>query len=108
MAWSLELPRARGDDARLEVVVGKRFSRLGALGILPRLARGTHVGHAEVQVFSGREVQIEWADPTDVHADGELMPTARMLEAHVLPGVLRVIVPKGSQKSGVRNPGEQP
>ncbi len=95
-------PRARGDDARLEVVVGKRFSKLGALGILPRLARGTHVGHAEVQVFSGREIQIEWADPTEVHADGELLPAARTLEVRVLPGALRVIVPRGSQGSEVR------
>jgi diacylglycerol kinase (ATP) len=90
-------PRARGDDARLEVVVGKRFSRLGALGILPRLARGTHVGHAEVQVFSGREVQIEWAELTDVHADGELLPATRTLKAHVLPDALRVIVPSTSR-----------
>jgi YegS/Rv2252/BmrU family lipid kinase len=86
-------PRARGDDARLEVVIGKRFSRLGALGILPRLARGTHVGHAQVEVFSGREVRIEWATPNDAHADGELMPATRTLEVRVLPGALRVIVP---------------
>ncbi len=87
-------PGARADDAKLEVVIGKRFSRLGALGILPRLARGTHVTHPEVQVFSGRTVRIEWAAPTAAHADGELMPATRALEAHVLPGAIEVIVPR--------------
>lgn len=89
-------PGARGDDAKLEVVVGGRFSRLGALGILPRLARGTHVTHAQVQVFSGHKVEIEWRTPTDAHADGELLPATRRLEARVLPGALRVIVPSSS------------
>lgn len=86
-------PGARADDAKLEVIVGKRFSKWGALGILPRLARGTHVGHAQVEVFSGRVVRIEWAVPTVAHADGEMMPATRTLEARALPGALRVIVP---------------
>jgi YegS/Rv2252/BmrU family lipid kinase len=86
-------PAAHGNDALLEVVIGKRFSRVGALGILPRLAQGSHVGHPQVEFYRGHEIQVEWSQPTDAHADGELMPPTTRFEVRVLPNALRVFVP---------------
>ena len=83
-------PNASPTDGLLEVVVGGHFSKLDTLGILPKLQKGTHIHHPEVQVFRGRTVRVEWFDLTAAHIDGELLEPTRTLEASIVPKALRV------------------
>jgi diacylglycerol kinase (ATP) len=83
-------PNASPTDGLLEVVVGGHFSKLDTLGILPKLQKGTHIHHPQVQVFRGRTVRVEWFDLTAAHIDGELLEPTRTLEASIVPKALRV------------------
>lgn len=47
-------PMASPKDGVLHGVLAGRFSRLGVLGILPRLHVGRHLGHREIRVYAGR------------------------------------------------------
>jgi diacylglycerol kinase (ATP) len=85
-------PNANGADGRLEVVVGGRFSRLGTLGILPRLARGQHLGHGEVKVHSAKTIRLEWHNLMPAHVDGELLEPGRVFELEVLPKAVGIFV----------------
>lgn len=64
-------PQARNDDGLLDVLVAGEFSRLGAIGILPRLMKGKHLSDPRVLMFRGSEVALEWELPQRGHADGE-------------------------------------
>jgi diacylglycerol kinase (ATP) len=86
-------PNANGADGRLEVVVGKKFSKLGTLGILPRLAQGKHLGHPEVKVVQAKKVRLEWTNTMPAHVDGEMLTPAKVFELEVLPKAVQVYVP---------------
>ncbi len=51
-------PNADPKDGLLEVVIAGKFTKLGALGILPKLQKGLHLGHPEVKVIRAKEVQL--------------------------------------------------
>jgi diacylglycerol kinase (ATP) len=85
-------PNANGADGLLEVVVGGRFSRLGTLGILPRLAQGKHLGHPQVQVYAAKTIRLEWHNIMPAHVDGELLEPARVFELEVVPKAVGIYV----------------
>src|SRR5690606_10208087 len=64
-------PQARNDDGLLDVLVAGKFSRLGAIGIMPRLMKGHHLTDPRVHMFRGSVVELEWEQPQRGHADGE-------------------------------------
>ncbi|MFN3266308.1 MAG: diacylglycerol/lipid kinase family protein [Deinococcales bacterium] len=78
-------PHADGNDGLLEVVVGGRFSRLGTLGILPRLAHGKHLSHPEVKVYQAQKIRLEWQNTMPAHVDGELLEAGKIFQIEVLP-----------------------
>ncbi len=86
-------PNGNGADALLEIVIAKRFSKLGTIGILPLLAQGKHLGHPEVQVVQAKKIRLEWRDMMPAHVDGEMLEPARVFELVVLPEAISVFMP---------------
>jgi diacylglycerol kinase (ATP) len=86
-------PHARPDDGLLDLVIGGRFSKAGALAVLPRVAFGTHLGHPQVRVHRVREASFEWAQAMPAQTDGELLGPSLHYSVRVLPAALRVIAP---------------
>jgi diacylglycerol kinase (ATP) len=86
-------PNGNGSDGLLEIVIAKKFSKLGTIGILPLLAQGKHLGHKEVQVLEAKNIRLEWRDIMPAHVDGELLEPARVFELAVLPEAISVFVP---------------
>ncbi len=84
-------PMADPADGRLEAVVAGRFSRLGVLGVLPRLMRGRHLSHPEVRHFSAPAFELRFDRPTPVHADGEVLKPLSVYRVELRPGGLRVL-----------------
>lgn len=67
-----------------------------ALGLLPLIERGAHIGAAEVTIARVRSVVLEAEAPVYAHHDGELLTTAR-LDIRILPGALWVRVAAPSE-----------
>ncbi len=85
------VPDALPADGLLSVAVAGAFSRLGVVGILPRLLAGRHVGHPRVRFFQGDSFEVRFDRPIPAHADGELLEPAREYRVGLQPGGLRVI-----------------
>ncbi|HEX9639161.1 MAG TPA: diacylglycerol kinase family protein [Acidobacteriota bacterium] len=85
-------PGARFDDGRLDLVLANAVGRLELLRMLPRLYRGTHIGHPAVLIRQARRVRIESDPPAPVYADGEPFGTTP-LEIETVPAALRVFKP---------------
>lgn len=84
-------PHARLDDGQLDVVIGRKMSRLSLLRLLPKVFRGTHIGHHLVEELRGRHIVIDTPGVV-AYADGEALG-ALPLEIEVVPGALRVYAP---------------
>jgi YegS/Rv2252/BmrU family lipid kinase len=85
-------PEARVDDGELDLLIADGVGRWEILGLVPRIMRGTHVGHPRLRLARARRVLIESEAPLLVEADGEIVfEDARRLEIEVLPGALRVL-----------------
>lgn len=86
-------PGAEVTDGWFDVLIADRLGRLPILALIPRLMKGTHLGHPALTFTRGRRVVIESRDAMVVEADGELpFLEAHRLEMVLLPGRLRVIV----------------
>jgi YegS/Rv2252/BmrU family lipid kinase len=84
-------PGAALDDGLLELVIAEGLSRTRVLGLVPRVLRGTHLGHPAVTALRSRRVRIESDEPVVVHADGEILDaSARSIDVELLPQALRV------------------
>lgn len=85
-------PDAQLDDGQLDLLIADAIGRLGILGLVPRILRGTHAGDRRLRLARARRVLIESQEPLLVEADGEIVfEGARRLEIEVLPGALRVL-----------------
>lgn len=87
-------PDAAFDDGLLDVVLAGPVTRTQALGLFPRLYRGSHVRHAQVEVRRARVVLLEptgaGAPPPPAFADGEQVGTLPLrLELH--PGAVHLL-----------------
>lgn len=88
-------PRAELDDAWLDVVIVEWAARLRLLTVLPRVYRGSHVGHPLVKTVRTRRARL-WADrPVMFYADGEPIFPVRPegTTVAVRPRSLRVVTP---------------
>ncbi|RIH88722.1 putative lipid kinase YtlR [Meiothermus luteus] len=84
------VPQAVPTDGRLSVAVAGRFSRLGVVGILPRLLTGRHVHHPRLRFFQGEAFLVRFDRPVPAHTDGELIPPSSEYRVRVLPKGLAV------------------
>lgn len=78
-------PQARIDDGRLDVVLVKDLSRARCLWSLPRVFRGTHLGHPAVRTWRAREVTVETEESAPVLVDGDVR-VRTPLRVRVAPG----------------------
>lgn len=85
------MPRARIDDGRLDLMLAGRFGRLGALAMMPRLLRGTHLRHARVHSTSFARLRIQSEPPLPLAADGETLADAADFEVRVRAGALACV-----------------
>jgi YegS/Rv2252/BmrU family lipid kinase len=85
-------PQAEPDDGLLDVLVWGDVGKLDLALNLPRLYRGTHLGHRKVTVLRARRVHVEPAQPLQLELDGEL-PGTTPATFEVAPGALRLRVP---------------
>jgi len=85
------VPHARVDDARLDLLVAGRFSRLGVLRMLPRLLAGRHLGDARIRTQAFRVLRVTSPQPWALAADGEPAGRVRAWEVHVRPAALQAV-----------------
>jgi len=87
-------PAARMDDGLLDVVIAGPLSRIGVVGLFPRLYPGTHVRHPACTVVRARSVLLEPSHvgptPPVAFADGERLGPLPLL-AEVAPGAVRLL-----------------
>ena len=84
-------------DGLLDVIV-VRDSSVGSLVAIGKQIRGREPKPGTIKHWQGREIKIECDPPQTVQVDGEVWdPTP--LSAHVLPGVLPILVPPGEQQT---------
>ena len=93
----LVCPDASYDDGLLDVVILHQVSIPRFLTIYPQVFRGRHLAQPEVQVLRGRRVRLE-AACIITQADGERFG-ALPLDLEVVPGALRVVVPRPAELS---------
>ncbi|MDX6572212.1 MAG: hypothetical protein QOC86_1368, partial [Gaiellales bacterium] len=85
-------PQAEPDDGLLDVLVWGDVGKLDLALNLPRLYRGTHLGHRKVTVLRARRVRVEPERPLPLELDGEL-PGTTPATFEIAPGALRLRVP---------------
>lgn len=86
-------PSASPTDGLLSGVVAGEFSRLGVVGILPRLLLGKHIHHPRVHQYTGTSFTVRFDQPVAAHADGELLEPQALYEVRIHPKALRVALP---------------
>lgn len=84
-------PAARINDGLLNLLLAGQFGRLGALGMLPRLLTGTHLGHSRISTRAFESLTVISDTDLPLAADGEFLGYARHLKLSVLPGALPVV-----------------
>jgi len=84
-------PGADPQDGIFEVLVAGGLGRAGILALLPRVMRGTHLGHPAVALFRGERVRMRWERPQPCHAEGEAAGEVAEFEIGMVPRSLRVI-----------------
>ncbi|MGH8399046.1 MAG: diacylglycerol/lipid kinase family protein, partial [Gammaproteobacteria bacterium] len=85
-------PDAQIDDGLLDVVVAGGLTRIGILGLVPKVMRGTHIRHRAVTKFQTGTLRIESKTGLPVHADGEIRYVdAKSLDIEILPRRLKLV-----------------
>lgn len=86
-------PGAALDDGIFDVLVAGRFGRMGTLAILPRVMRGTHLGHPRVHRFAATSVDLRWSTMMAGHAEGEQLDPSATYRVRMRPLALRILAP---------------
>jgi diacylglycerol kinase (ATP) len=84
-------PDADPADGLFDVMIVHELSIPAFLRVFPKVFSGTHVTHPAVEMHRATRVRLE-ADGIRSQADGESF-TDLPIEAEVVPGALRVVVP---------------
>ncbi|BDZ56093.1 diacylglycerol/lipid kinase family protein [Agromyces marinus] len=82
------VPEADVADGRFDVFIVHPISRLGLLGVFPRVFAGAHVDHPAVEIVRAERVRLE-ADDIVAYADGERVGTLP-IDVEIVPGALSV------------------
>lgn len=85
-------PEAVVDDGILDVVIVEEIGRLDLMVNFPRVYRGGHFAHPSFTAHRAREIRVECEEPLTKMFDGDLCGMTP-LEAEVVPGGLRVVLP---------------
>jgi len=87
----LVVPGASVTDAKLDVLLVKKMSRLKFVTIFPRVYKGTHITDKDVEIFKASKISIT-ASGMPIYSDGEYVGQAPF-EAEVVPGALMMVAP---------------
>jgi diacylglycerol kinase (ATP) len=87
----LVVPGASVTDAKLDVLLVKKMSRLKFVTIFPRVYKGTHITDKDVEIFKASKISIT-ASGMPIYSDGEYVGQAPF-EAEVVPGALTIVAP---------------
>lgn len=86
-------PDASASDAKFDVMIAEALGRIGILGLVPRVMKGTHITHPAVRMKQASRLVIDSPDPLVVETDGEIpFQEAHHLEIDLLPGRLCLMV----------------
>lgn len=85
------MPHARIADGRLDLLIAGDIGRLGALMLLPRLLRGTHLGQARVATHRMQHLEIDSDRPVPIAADGEPLEPMRRFEVRVRASAIAIV-----------------
>ncbi len=86
-------PEAQPDDGWLDICLMTDMSRLELMRLLPKAYHGGHVGHPKVHMIRGRHVRVEADGHLPKVFDGNVSGCAP-IDAQILPGALKILVPK--------------
>jgi diacylglycerol kinase (ATP) len=86
-------PDAKVDDGLLDIVIAGNFGRLGTLGILPKVLKGTHVGHPKIKILRGKEIRLEWSRARPGHMEGEFLEPATIFDIKIQSASLNIFAP---------------
>ena len=92
-------PDAVPDDGLLDVVTLAELSKWRFLRTFPKVFRGTHVAEPEVDICRARTIRVSADRAFRVFADGDPIG-ALPCEIGVLPGALRILLPRTGGPSG--------
>jgi diacylglycerol kinase (ATP) len=87
----LVVPGASVTDAKLDVLLVKKMSRLKFVTIFPKVYKGTHITDKDVEIFKASKISIK-ASGMPIYSDGEYVGQAPF-EAEVVPGALLIVAP---------------
>jgi diacylglycerol kinase (ATP) len=87
----LVVPGASVTDAKLDVLLVKKMSRLKFVTIFPKVYKGTHITDKDVEIFKALKISIK-ASGMPIYSDGEYVGQAPF-EAEVVPGALLIVAP---------------
>lgn len=84
-------PDADVADGLLDLMIADALTRIGIVGFIPHVLRGTHAGRRGITMLRTRRVLVETGESLVVHAGGEILDrAATRLEIEALPGALLV------------------
>jgi diacylglycerol kinase (ATP) len=87
----LVVPGASVTDAKLDVLLVKKMSRVKFVTIFPKVYKGTHITDKDVEIFKASRISIT-ASGMPIYSDGEYVGQAPF-EAEVVPGALMMVAP---------------
>lgn len=87
----LAAPEASMDDGLFDIVNIGDFGALEAVWNVPKLRRGTHLGHPKVSHYRGRRVEVTSDEKVLLEMDGDLVGTLPAA-CEVIPAAINVIV----------------
>jgi diacylglycerol kinase (ATP) len=87
----LVVPGASVTDAKLDVLLVKKMSRVKFVTIFPKVYKGTHITDKDVDIFKASKISIT-ASGMPIYSDGEYVGQAPF-EAEVVPGALMMVAP---------------
>jgi diacylglycerol kinase family enzyme len=83
-------PRAHPGDGLIDVTDG-RLGLSDRRSARSRFGSGTHLPHPDLATRRATTFEVELADPTPVHLDGEPVGTFRSISVEVVPDALVVV-----------------
>lgn len=89
----LVAPEANPSDGFLDVVIMNNLSRPALLGLLPRVYRGGHRNHPQIEFFRARKIKIKTTSLYSKMFDGSIYGTSP-LEVEIIPQDFQIICPK--------------
>ena len=84
-------PKALADDGFLDVLKINPLTLLQRLTVLPKVPRGTHLKHKEVDYFTAEKINLVFDHAVSAHLDGELIQSVAF-EISLIKGGLNLII----------------